>query len=76
VIMAKRVTVGTFRISVIRSHPWTKQPMVVISRWYGSRWQLVQSYFHASVTTVDDPKLQRFLTWARERYPQAMVREV
>jgi hypothetical protein len=66
--------VTKYRISLIHRHPWTRQAKVVISRRDGTRWQLVQSSNDAP--TVDDAAIQRFLAWAKQRYPNALVREV
>jgi hypothetical protein len=65
---------GQIRISMIHHHPMTKSAIVIISQWTGAVWQLVRSSPNGA--TLDDPAIQRFLAWARDRYPKAIVREV
>lgn len=63
-----------YRITLMHHHPWTKRAKVVITRWDGSVWKLERSSNDAA--TVDDPAIQRFLAWAKQRYPNAAFREI
>jgi hypothetical protein len=68
-----RQQLGDRRISLIHRHPWTKKVKVVVSQWYGGHWQLIRSSGDAE--SIEDESIQRFLSWARERYPTATFKE-
>ena len=63
------------RITRYQHHPMTKQAGVIVTyrlTTRPARWQLIRSAFGAS---LDAPEIVRFEQWARERYPQAQIRE-